>query len=40
MGSPCHFYVMKYDFDSHTLEYYTSVFFEEYPESVYDLYIP
>ena len=40
LGSPCHFYVMKYDFDSHTLEYYTSVFFEEYPEPVYDLYIP
>ena len=40
LGSPCHFYVMKYDFDNHALEYYTSVFFEEYPESVYDLYIP
>lgn len=39
-GWPCHYYIMKYDFDSHTLQYYTSIFFEEYPDYFDDFYIP
>ena len=38
-GDPSHCYIMKYDFDEHNLEYYTSIFFEVYPEHVCDLYI-
>ncbi len=32
LGYPCYAYIMKYDFDSHTMQYYTSVFMEESPE--------
>ncbi len=39
-GWPCHYYIMKYDFDSHTLQYYTSIFFVEYPDYFDDFYIP
>ena len=39
LGDPCHCYIMKYDFDDNTMEYYTSIFFEKYPESACDLYI-
>ena len=40
LGAPCHIFIMKYDFDSHTAEYYTSVYYELFPESIIDLYIP
>ncbi len=39
LGSPCHCYIMKYDFDEHNLEYYTSIFFEKDPGTVYDVYV-
>ena len=32
LGYPCYAYVMKYDFDSHTMAYYTSVYMENFPE--------
>ena len=32
LGYPSYAYVMKYDFDSHTMQYYTSVFMEDFPE--------
>ena len=32
LGYPSYAYIMKYDFDSHTMQYYTSVFMEDYPE--------
>ena len=32
LGYPSCVYIMKYDFDSHTMQYYTSVFMENYPE--------
>ena len=32
LGYPTYAYVMKYDFDSHTMQYYTSVFMEDNPE--------
>ena len=40
LGNPCYYYIMKYDFESHAMEYYTSVYFEEYPEDIVDIYIP
>ena len=41
LGYPSCVYIMKYDFDSHTMQYYTSVFMENYPEgSIYDFKIP
>ena len=40
LGSPCYYYIMKYDFESHSMEYYTSVYFAEYPEHIVDIYIP
>ena len=41
LGYPSYAYVMKYDFDSHTMKYYTSVFMEKYPErSLEDFKIP
>lgn len=40
LGSPCHYFILKYDFDSHTAQYYTSIYFQHFPESAYDLYIP
>lgn len=40
-GYPSCVYIMKYDFDSHTMQYYTSVFMENFPEgSIYDFKIP
>ena len=39
LGSPCHYYILKYNFENHCMEYYTSVFFDDYP-SILDLYIP
>ena len=39
-GEPVHYFIMKYDFDSHTAEYYTSVYYELFPDSIIDLYIP
>ena len=41
LGYPSCVYIMKYDFDSHTMQYYTSVFMENYPEgSIHDFKIP
>ena len=40
LGNPCHYYILKYNFENHCMEYYTSVFFETYPEVIKDLYIP
>lgn len=41
LGYPSCVYIMKYDFDSHTMQYYTSVFMENFPEgSIYDFKIP
>ncbi|MBE6639236.1 MAG: hypothetical protein E7616_07280 [Ruminococcaceae bacterium] len=40
LGSPCHIFIMKYDFESHTLSYHTSICFPQYPETIVDLYIP
>ena len=40
LGEPCYAYVMKYDFAGHTMEYYTAIYFETYPENICDLYIP
>ena len=41
LGYPSCVFIMKYDFDSHTMQYYTSVFMENYPEgSIYDFKIP
>lgn len=32
LGYPCNVFVMKYDFESHTMQYYTSVLMDGYPE--------
>ena len=40
LGDPSHLFIIKYDFEKETAEYYTSVLFEKYPEHVVDLYIP
>ena len=40
LGDPCYYFIMKYDFESHTLKYHTSIFFETFPEDVCDVYIP
>ena len=40
LGNPCHFFILKYDFEQNTLSYYTSLFFEEYQDHVSLLYIP
>ena len=40
LGYPSYYYILKYDFDSHSVEYHTSIFFEEYPEHPLRLYIP
>ena len=41
LGYPSCVYIMKYDFDSHTMQYYTSVFMDNYPEgSIDDFKIP
>lgn len=39
LGYPSQTYVMKYDFESHTMEYYTSIFMEEYPEGGIDNFV-
>lgn len=41
LGYPCCAYVMKYDFEGHTMQYYTSVFMKDFPEgSINDFRIP
>lgn len=41
LGYPCYVYIMKYDFDNHTMGYYTSVFMNDFPEgSLSDFRIP
>jgi len=41
LGYPSCVYVMKYDYDTHTMQYYTSIFMEDYPEgSLSDFKIP
>ena len=41
LGYPCCAYVMKYDFEGHTMQYYTSVFMKDFPEgSLDDFRIP
>lgn len=39
LGSPCHYYILKYHFETHSTEYHTSILFEEYPDHIKDLYI-
>ncbi|MBQ9784012.1 MAG: hypothetical protein IJW29_00775 [Clostridia bacterium] len=40
LGSPCYWFIVIYDPNTNTMEYYTSIYFEEYPEGIFDLYIP
>lgn len=40
LGYPCCYYIMRYDFEAHSFEYYTAIMFEQDPESIKDLFIP
>ena len=40
LGYPTYFFIMKYNFESETLEYYTYIVIEEYSKISLDLYIP
>lgn len=39
LGDPCYCYVYKWNFESETCEFYTSVYFESYQEWITDMYI-
>lgn len=39
LGSPCYYYVVKWDFETEECEYYTALFFEEDQEWIDDMYI-
>ena len=39
-GFPSYVYIVKYDFDKESFEYYTCFYVEEYPESNLQIYIP
>ena len=36
---PCHWFFLKYDFDTESVEYYTSFYFEEYQKHICDMFI-
>jgi len=40
LGELCHVFIVKYNFDSHTVEFHTSVELSVYPEHIDDMYIP
>lgn len=39
LGYPCIYYVVKWNFETEECEYYTSVYFDEYQNSLVDMYI-
>ncbi len=38
--SPCHAFIMKYNFEGHSFSYHTAVYFEDYPGHILEIYIP
>lgn len=40
LGTPCFFYIWKWNFETEKAEYHTAIYFDTYPESIRDLYIP
>ena len=39
LGDPCYYYVVKWNFETEECDFYTSFYFEEFQDHIYDMYI-